>query len=283
MNLDELRDSLDELAGPAEPPTGSVVADLRRRGTRSRLVRRGYAVGTVVVVALVSAAVFFVRRDSSNPVRVQTPGSTATTAPAKTRSATTLRIPPLGRARATQLPDGTPVWIVHHNDGTATVVSAVSTHAPNGLHQLAAWCPSGRNFEDGMYGSTWDERGDRIGGPAPTGLPVADAQRTSHHRIRVDSLPATGSSHQSVAADAGIRTCFSNPPMGFDHALNRTSSAFETDPTTLATVASQVDQGTRSKVEYLPAAHSSWHPIRAFGSAPPRRRCRRRCARTVRW
>lgn len=83
---------------------------------------------------------------------------------------------PENGASAQQLADGTPVWVVRHDDGTVSVVHAVSTHRPFGAGTLVGWCGSSRSFIDPMYGSQFDERGRSHAGPAPRGLdmyPVA--------------------------------------------------------------------------------------------------------------
>jgi hypothetical protein len=81
-----------------------------------------------------------------------------------------LEVPPVGGVVAANLPDGRPVFVVHHADGTVNVVDAFSTHVTYGIGKLAGWCPSSRTFEDPFHGSKWDEFGDYALGPAPTGL-----------------------------------------------------------------------------------------------------------------
>jgi hypothetical protein len=79
-------------------------------------------------------------------------------------------VPPLGTAAAANLADGRPVFVVHHEDDTISVVDAFSTHATFGIGKLVGWCSSSRTFEDPFHGSKWDEFGDYALGPAPTGL-----------------------------------------------------------------------------------------------------------------
>lgn len=69
------------------------------------------------------------------------------------------------------LSDGTPVFAVRRVDGTAGVVSAVSTH----LGRFVAWCPESRTFVDRPHDSFFDERGRWLTGPARRDLPSADA------------------------------------------------------------------------------------------------------------
>lgn len=84
----------------------------------------------------------------------------------------TLPAPAVGEASAERLEDGTPVWVVHHDDGTVSVLDAPSAHRPFGFGQLVGWCASSRGFEDPQHGSHYDERGRYRAGPAPTGLSV---------------------------------------------------------------------------------------------------------------
>jgi hypothetical protein len=81
-----------------------------------------------------------------------------------------LEVPLVGGVVAANLPDGRPVFVVHHEDGTVSVVDAFSTHVAYGIGKLVGWCSSSRTFEDPFHGSKWDEFGDYALGPAPTGL-----------------------------------------------------------------------------------------------------------------
>lgn len=69
-----------------------------------------------------------------------------------------------------RLRDGTRVYVVRHDDGTVTVVDAVSTHRTGTVGKQVGWCP-GFGFEDPAHGSRWDERGVYVFGPAPSDLP----------------------------------------------------------------------------------------------------------------
>lgn len=114
------------------------------------------AIVAVVVIA-VSAGVWVTATDGGDSsVATQSPGNQ-------------LPVPADGAAPE-QLPDGTPVWVVHHDDGSVSVLDAVSTHRPFGAGNLVVWCESSRGFLDPMYGSTYDEHGLKQAGPAPTGL-----------------------------------------------------------------------------------------------------------------
>lgn len=116
---------------------------------RTALVVAGASVG---VVALFVAVTSFLRDE---PARFDI----------------TLRRPAPGEARPDYLPDGTPVFVMGHDDGGVSVISAFDTHTPLFLGKLNWWCPQADGFENPAHGSRWDEYGVKIGGPAPLGLP----------------------------------------------------------------------------------------------------------------
>jgi hypothetical protein len=202
--------------------------------------RVAIAAALVIIVALVG--VWVVQRDDSRTAVSTAPGSV---------NSVTVPLPARGQARAVALSDGSPAWLVRHNDGSVSAVSAVSTHAPAGLRQLVGWCAAGRNFEDGMYGSTFDERGIRIGGPAPHSLPLADTHRTGRNAVRVGLLHAAPETTNN-AVPAGIQTCYSNNPSGrFDPGTTKLPDYFEDRPTPFEKVARQARRGTSPGVEYV--------------------------------
>lgn len=81
-----------------------------------------------------------------------------------------VEIPLPGETEAVFLEDGTPAFVVAHEDGTASVFEAFSTHVPYGLTKLVWWCPTSRWFEDPFHGSKYDELGNWQEGPASSGL-----------------------------------------------------------------------------------------------------------------
>lgn len=81
MNIDELRQALDELAGSPGRTSESMVADLHRRGARSRRWRRSLATGGVIVIATLVFGAVVVTRGSSRPIRVEAPPSTSPALP----------------------------------------------------------------------------------------------------------------------------------------------------------------------------------------------------------
>lgn len=81
-----------------------------------------------------------------------------------------LAIPAIGHAAPANLADGRPVFVVHHPDGSVSVIDGFSTHVTFGMSKLIAWCPASLTFEDIFHGSKWDANGYYMFGPAPTGL-----------------------------------------------------------------------------------------------------------------
>lgn len=115
--------------------------------------RRQVVIGLgAVVLVLVGIGVFAVLGQRAEPSR--------------------LEIPERGEVRPDYLADGTPVWVVGHEDGDVSVLSGFDTHRPSNVGKLLWWCVSADGFENPEHGSQYDEYGRRLGGPAPTGLPA---------------------------------------------------------------------------------------------------------------
>jgi hypothetical protein len=91
----------------------------------------------------------------------------------------TVTVPPRGDASPVFAPDGRPVFVVHHDDGTVSVLDAFSSHHPWGFDDLVAWCPRGGTFFEWAHGVHFDEFGAYLLGPAPTGLVPFDFEVVS--------------------------------------------------------------------------------------------------------
>lgn len=82
-------------------------------------------------------------------------------------------VPPRGEAKPAFLSDGHPIFVVHHEDGTVTVVDAFSTHRAFGFEEIVVWCPTTRHLVEWAHEAHWDEYGRwHSAGPAPSGLPT---------------------------------------------------------------------------------------------------------------
>lgn len=122
-------------------------------------------------------------------------------------------IPERGDVRPDVLSDGTPVFVVGHDDGTVGVLLAESTHRPFGLAQLLGWCPRIGAFDDGMYSSAFDRHGRKIHGPAPTGLfSFETLSSDTRGTVRVGALRAgPGLDVRGTADTPDAEACSSGP------------------------------------------------------------------------
>lgn len=143
-------------------------------GSRRRFPTWAAAAAVLIVVALGALALLDRGGD-----RFVTAGPSTGFVPS------TLPIPAVGEAVPGQLADGTPVWIVHHEDATISVLDAVSAHRPFGFGQLVGWCASSRGFEDPQHGSQFDEYGRYRAGPAPSGLSAYPTGPAVDSKVRV--------------------------------------------------------------------------------------------------
>ncbi len=101
------------------------------------------------------------------------------------RGSDVLDVPAIGQVAPANLADGRPVFVVHHPDGTVSVIDGFSTHVPFGLAKLISWCPTSRTFDDLFHGSRWDDSGYYELGPAPTGLVRYETTILADGRVRV--------------------------------------------------------------------------------------------------
>ena len=62
------------------------------------------------------------------------------------------RVPPAGQVLPAISSGGDPIFVVHHEDDSVSVVSAVATHKPWGIRKLVGWCWRSRSFEEPVHG-----------------------------------------------------------------------------------------------------------------------------------
>jgi hypothetical protein len=80
-------------------------------------------------------------------------------------------VPAPGDVAPVFLSDGRPVFIVHHEDGSLSVVDAFSSHRAWGFEELNVWCPTTREFVEWAHEAHFDEHGNwSSAGPAPSGI-----------------------------------------------------------------------------------------------------------------
>jgi hypothetical protein len=113
----------------------------------------------VVAFAVFGLAAFFVWKAFTEAAPVSQPaGSNVVTVPRR------------GETSAVFLADGRPVFVVHHLDGTVSVVDGFSSHRAWGVEELDVWCPSTRQFVEVAHEAHFDEYGTLVkGGPAGRG------------------------------------------------------------------------------------------------------------------
>lgn len=78
------------------------------------------------------------------------------------------------------LPSGYPIFIVRNDDGGLSVIDAISPVRKWGIGHPLSWCPATRTFEDNISGSSFDEYGNYLAGPAPSGLRRFATVRNPH-------------------------------------------------------------------------------------------------------
>jgi hypothetical protein len=139
-----------------------------------------------------------------------------------------LRVPPSGETAPAFLPDGHPIFIVHHEDDTVSVVDAFSSHRPYGFEEVVVWCPTTRDLVEWAHEAHYDESGNwYTGGPAYAGLPtfafeVVDTDAGGNPTtIRVGAMRAPdpgGSAHET---DPSTYPAFCPPDGAFvTHAID---------------------------------------------------------------
>lgn len=113
--------------------------------------------------------------------------------------------PPRGEAIAGELADGFPVWIVDHDDGSTSVISAVAPPAPKTQtyvrddvssqvgRAIVAWIPGVRKFIAG--GILFDESGRALG--------YADYDACLDSCPKIDDMPRVLHDLDSFAIEAG--------------------------------------------------------------------------------
>ena len=154
---DRYRRELTKLHGAELPPDlwdrvleGPRLAPLALRG-RTRVT------AAVVAFAIFGLAGLFLWRAFGEAPASQPAGSDVVT------------VPPRGETSAVFLADGRPVFVVHHQDGTVSVVDAFSSHRAWGVEELNVWCPSTRQFVEVAHEAHFDEYGTLTDGSGPAG------------------------------------------------------------------------------------------------------------------
>jgi hypothetical protein len=90
--------------------------------------------------------------------------------PSQPAGSDTVAVPRRGETSAVFLSDGRPVFVVHHGDGTVSVVDGFSSHRAWGVEELIVWCPTTREFVEAAHEARFDEYGGFASPPAPGGV-----------------------------------------------------------------------------------------------------------------
>jgi hypothetical protein len=109
-----------------------------------------------------------------------------------------LPVPEIGDVVAAQLADGTPVFVTQAEPGEVLVLDAVDPYLPHGARHLLYFCRPHGLFEDLRFGSRFDQRGNLIGGPGPTGLALYPSELSADG----GTVRVVGSSDTAPARDA---------------------------------------------------------------------------------
>ena len=207
MSVDDtIRTSLEQLVRPVEDPD-VIVAQVNHRRAQHRRRRntgRALAAAALLVALGVTAAAVGPPGSEHDEVTAGVPDSLPSTS---------LTVPPAGAVVADQLGDGTPVWVVRHDNETVSVLDALSTHQPFGVGHLVGWCATSNGFEDPQWGSTFDAQGEKRAGPAPSGLRAYEVGPIADGQVLV-SPPASprGDDGESTAPAAEGPPCYGDDP-----------------------------------------------------------------------
>jgi hypothetical protein len=156
---------LTKLRG-AEPP-----AELWERATEGPRLdplddRRGSRVATIAVAAVLAVLAAILVLRAFGPLRAERPAL---------GGPDVLPVPARGETLPAFLPDGRPIFVVHHDDGTVTVADGFSSHRPFGFEEVVVWCPTTRDFVEWAHEAHYDEHGIwYTGGPAYADLATFD-------------------------------------------------------------------------------------------------------------
>lgn len=121
-----------------------------------------------------------------------------------------LLVPDVGDVVATQLADGTPVFVTQPEPGEVLVLDAVDPYLPRGTRELLFFCRSDGLFDGLRLGSRFDQRGNLLAGPGPTGLAQYPSELATDGRtVRVlgghETAPARDAQRGEPGAPKGAR------------------------------------------------------------------------------
>ncbi len=184
----------------------------------------------------------------------------------------TIVVPPRGQASAVFLQDGRPVFVVHHEDGSVSVVDAFSSHRAWGVEDMTVWCPTAREFVEVAHEARFDEFGGFAAPPAPGGLVT-----WGFHILQSDAAgdPATIQVTEMIPASGGggnsgsDRAPFCPPGDTSQPGLTEVTGAYSGDSGMVLTHRLGMDRVWDTPRAALAAAPSGWFAVRAAMQVDP--------------
>lgn len=216
---------------------------------------RSRVTAAVVAFAVFGLAAFFLWRAFGEAPASQPAGSDV------------VAVPPRGETSAMFLDDGRPVFVVHHEDGTVSVVDGFSSHRAWGVEELIVWCPSTREFVEGAHEARFDEYGEFASPPAPGGVATFAFQVMETDSVGDPSSIVVGEMRDGTpdGGDSGPDRPPFCPPGGVvgDADLIQVTGGYSGD--TGMVVGHQVDpdQVWDTPAEVVAAAPSGWALVQA--------------------
>lgn len=183
--------------------------------------------------------------------------------PAQPAGSDAVAVPPRGQTSAVFLSDGRPVFVVHHQDGTVSVVDGFSSHRAWGVEELIVWCPTTREFVEGAHEARFDEHGGFASPPAPGGV-ITFAFQVAATDTAGDPSEIVVGAMQDPELNGGNSGPDRPPfcPAGADDAgLTRVTGGYSGDAGMV--LAHQVDEADvfATPVAAVAAAPTGWVPV----------------------
>jgi hypothetical protein len=174
--------------------------------------------------------------------------------PAPLHGPAVTEVPPRGEVAPVFLPGGRPVFVVHHEDGTVSVVDVFSSHRTWGIEGIVVWCPSTREFVEWGHEAHFDEYGTWLRAePAPSGLRTFGFDVVSRD---ADGDPASiriGAIRDADPRGSPLFASLARPPL---------CPAVGDDPNVPVTHTIDESQVDDTPAGVVAAARTGWAPVR---------------------
>lgn len=178
-----------------------------------------------------------------------------------------LDVPPRGQVAPEFLPNGRPIFVVSHEDGTVSVVDAFSSHRAWGFEELVAWCPSSRHFVEVAHEAHFDEYGNYSAGPAPTGISTFEFEVVERDAagdpasIRVGAMREPDPGHGPLEGDTS-RPPFCPPWSGRSGPVTRVTGGYTGEVADV--VAHMIDESSiwKTPADVVAAEPDGWIAVK---------------------